>query len=297
MIKARAWRPLRLSLVFLILTAYGAAVLWLYRECSVLSTVAANADTTTATTCAPPTASSATVLILILIVVLLLWPDISEVTVLGVTLKRKVEEAKKDAAAAKEEVGTLSLLVQSLQVQISSMVVSTAAAASSANISQSFVLPDYPWNSRESARVQKSVEELQRELDERRQASGEPVGPSTGHYVEGSKYLDLLSNLRDDELSMRLIREWAQFDSMLAIQTFNRPRREDQLSDEELRKRHAQRGFVAEHREAIAGVRSLRNAVAHGKDVYRNDVIEGLQALALLTSLAGEWLGNHGVDN
>lgn len=284
-IKAHSWRPLRLLLVFLILIAYSVAVLWLYRECSVVSTVAANTDPTTVTTCAPPTASSAMVLILILLAVLLLWPDVSEVTVLGVTLKRKVEEAKADAAAAKQEAATLGQLVQSLQVQLNS-VISTAAAAS-ASINQSIFLPDYPWNDRQSDKVRQSVDDLRREFDEQRKASAEPAGTKSRTY---SSDLASFESLSDDSLKMRLIHEWEEFNSILGIQGLNRSRHEDQLSEEELRTRQAQKRFVAAHRETIAGVRSLRNAVAHGKNVQRDDVMEGLQALSLLFPLATEWL-------
>lgn len=288
-IKVHSWRPLRISLVFLILTAYAIATLWLYRECSVVSTSTPDAVATTETTCAPPTVTSASVLVLILLVVLFLWPDLSEITVLGVALKRKVEEAKNDAAAAKEQVGALSQLVQSLQIQITS-------TAASASISQSFFLPDYPWGKSESERVQQSVRELKKERDENLRSSSAQGPIATDPDRTGAIYLESLQKKSDDELKMILLRDWENLSSLLGIQGYGRGKPDSQLNKNEVRKQLAQKGFIADYRETIAGVRSLRNAVAHGMDVSRQDVTEGLQAVALLTPMARDWLAEHGVE-
>jgi hypothetical protein len=61
--------------------------------------------------CDHPSATDGAVLATLAVVVLLLGPDLSEAGVAGVTVKRKVEEAKADAAAARAEVASLRLAV------------------------------------------------------------------------------------------------------------------------------------------------------------------------------------------
>lgn len=294
-IQAHSWRPLRWIVLLLGLVAYGAAALWWHRECTVVKVVEPNSDLTTTTTCAPPTSTSAVVLAMLLLVLLLLWPDISEVTVLGVSLKRKVEAAAKEAAEAKDQVAALTQLTQSLQVQTTSVATSAAAAAASASVSQNFILPDIPWSPRASSRVEKSIPELQQELRDL-MASGVGLNLDTVREVDEAKEHLEYDALSDDELKMQLIGEWQRFDDLLDIHDIRRPIRDERLPEREARRRQAQRGFIADYRDTISGVRSLRNAVAHGRVVERDDVLKGLQALELMTPLAQAWLLEHETD-
>lgn len=287
-----AWRRTRLIVAFLILAAYAAAAIWWYRECSVLRVGTDPAEAT----CAPPTVTSATVLVLLFLVVLLLWPDISEITVLGVTLKRRVEQAKQAAAAAsseateaKAEVRNLTTTVQTLQVQLNAVMVSSANSAAAATVSQTFLLPDVPWSAGASADVQRSVLDLQREAQRRQHMEpGALSGSRRAVNLDAAR--DAFRNKSNDELKMQLIREWEALDTMLAISFAPRQRAKKSVDDEDRQLRSVQQAFIADHRDTLASVRSLRNAVAHAEEVSRPDVEDGLEALALLRPLADEWL-------
>lgn len=293
------WRRTRLVAAFLLLASYAAAAIWWYRECSVVQVGSEPA----ATTCSPPTLTSAVVLALLLLVVLLLWPDISEVTVLGVTLKRKVEQAKQaaaeartEAAEAQDEVRNLATAVQTLQVQLNAVVLSSASSTAAATISQTFLIPDVPWSAGASADVQRSVLDLQREAQRRRY-----IDPSADAGFQ--KRVDLDSTREsfreksNDELKMQLIREWEALDAMLEISSAGRHRSKRGAEDEDVQKRSVQQAFIADHRDTLGGLRSLRNAVAHAQEVSRQDIEDGLEALALLRPLADEWMRAYSVPS
>lgn len=80
--------------------------------------------------CGPPAATDAEVVGVIAVVLLLLAPDIGEAGVAGITLKRRVEEAKADAATARADVAALRLTVHSLSqnVDVTTVVESGSAA-------------------------------------------------------------------------------------------------------------------------------------------------------------------------
>lgn len=286
------WRRTRLASAFLLLVVYAVAAIWWYRECS---TFIAGSEPPEST-CAQPTISSATVVVLLLLVLLLLWPDISEITVLGVSLKRKVEQAKQAAADAKTEaveaqddIRDLSAAVQSLQLQLNTVVMTTASSSSAATISQTFLVPERPWSAGTSADVKRSVMNLQRERNRYDSVDSWSQAPRRDR-VNLEAVREGIRGKSDDELKMQLLRDWETLDSILGITTSARPRATKSIDDDEPQLRSVQQSFIADHRDTLSGVRSLRNAVAHAKDVSRHDVEDGLEALALLQPLAEDWL-------
>lgn len=80
-----------------------------------------SADTeivTTTTTSIDPTLTSASTLLLVLLIAALLWPDLTELNVFGVGLKRKIETVAQEAAGAKAESAQLRQTVNELKVEI-----------------------------------------------------------------------------------------------------------------------------------------------------------------------------------
>lgn len=297
--KGASWRRTRLTIGFLVLAAYAVAAIWWYRECSILSA----GGEPTKSTCAPPTVTSATVLVLLLLVVLLLWPDISEITVLGISLKRKVEQAKQaamdaksDATEAQNDVRDLTATVQTLQVQLNTVVLSSANSSAAATISQSILVPDVPWSAGASAEVQKSVLDLQREVS--RNDQSDPRSPARSRAEMNLESVRAGFRERSlDELKMQLIRDWETLDSLLGVRPSSSPRGSKIMDEEERQLRNVQQAFIADHRDTLAGIRSLRNAVAHAQDVSRKDVEDGLEALALIRPLAEQWMRAYSVPS
>lgn len=77
-------RLIRLVAASLLLLAYGLSAATFFRVCTEVRKTDPTGLVTTEMTCAPPTPTSATVVILLLGILLLLWPDVSEISVLGI---------------------------------------------------------------------------------------------------------------------------------------------------------------------------------------------------------------------
>lgn len=269
--KRRVWRRLRLASAGLLLGSAAIAAIWFYRVCTVVEVRGgANADVTQ-TTCAPPGLSSAPVLAVLLLVLAMLWPDVSEFAVLGVSLKRRVDRAEAVAATAHQAVNDLRGFVQFQQVQIDAA--NNSSAASSAVVN--FLVPDR-WGALDSASLR----------DERRSVTQEALGDA----MEVSTSLPPLAEFSDAELRVRVLTEYEAFATILDLNTQRARGRPTVLQDQ---KRNAQQGFIEDFENAILTLRTLRNAIAHARDVPRADIEEGLRLLSNLEPLAQKRLGIH----
>ncbi|MEV8251357.1 hypothetical protein AB0O87_10605 [Microbacterium sp. NPDC076768] len=256
---AAGWRIARLIIAAALLVAYALAALSFYKECSTKNTEGA----ALVTTCQPPTVTSATVLVLLLLVVLLLWPDISEVTVLGVSLTRKVAAAEADAKKARDDVTSLQTSFQLQQVRIDGIVEATASA--SANITMHNNWGAEPqWSKDRSAQLEDIANKLSSQ-----NTPGEAEAPSSNQSASTS------------DLKLELLSQYEAFATKMG---YNYDRRRLRASEDPAVKRwaHAQREFFEENRDAVQSVRALRNGIAHAQPVERQDVVEGLQVLSRL---------------
>lgn len=268
----RGWRVARLSAVFVLLVAFAIAAIWAYRECTVVRTVDTNDLASSEVTCAPPTITSATVLIVLLLVVALLWPDISEVTVLGVTLKRRIAAAESKASAAREGVDDLRATVLLQQVQIDA--VASASSMASAVVHNHF--GSDAWGADERARLR---EESSRVADG---ASGRREG---GQSDEPGRVTTSVA-----ELKIELLGKYESLAEVLDLHTL---RGRGRPTTEEAHRRRVQEWFIADYAPALDSVRQLRNAIAHARQVSRDDVIDGLTVLDRLLPAARDWVAKH----
>lgn len=263
----KIWRLIRLGVAAMLLVLYAVSVLTFYKECSIVTSESSSTGTLLQTTCQSPTVTSANVLVLILLVVLLLWPDISEVTVLGVTLKRRVAEAEAEAQKAKEDVAALGISLQLQQTRIDTVSAAAAAAAASASAN---VTTTNNWD-----RGPEWTRGMAEQLEEiAKRIGGEPT-TSTDSVDESP------SAEHADSLKMQLLNQFEALANSLGL--YRRHVGRD-LDREEKRLAFAQREFLAMNKDAIQSVRALRNGIAHGQPVSGQEVREGMNVLASLTS-------------
>ena len=267
------WRIARLSVAAVVLVGYAIAAVLVYRECSTASTTGAPVDKlAVVTTCAPPTLTSATVLALLLLLVLLLWPDISEITVLGVTLKRKVEEAKQDASAAKDEVAEMRLQLVSVRSSAESAVaVATQAAATAASSASANVTINNQWRRADQRVLREEAERV-------------PNSTLEAH-ADGSLFVD-----DADWLTGRIIREWDRLQGALNVAP-DLTVRADIATKSGVALTNARRDFVGSHRDVLQTLRQLRNAVAQSQDVPLQDMKAGVDLLSDLNHRLEDTLG------
>ncbi|MGC0369516.1 hypothetical protein [Microbacterium sp. SLBN-111] len=243
---------------------------WLFssgtlRECSDVTTksqttqAGATTDVNgTVTSCGPSPAGSGAGLVALLLVAALFWPDLSEITVLGVTLKRRVAEANKkseEAAAVAEDV---KASISVLQARIDNL--NFAVASNTNNISVHVDRGEYFTTS-----------------DSRRLAD------ETDRDAPGRSPLDTAS-YSEYELIGRVITFWASLTQALNLDG----RLEvapDGLSPSDLARAERRRKFVDENRNRLRLLRRLRNAAAHHNPVDEEDLARGAW---LLESLLGE---------
>lgn len=233
-----------------------------YRECSVVKTVNADDSVVTLTTCAPPTVTSATVLLFLLLVVALLWPDISEITVLGVSLKRKVAEARAAAESARESVAHLRDVVQHQQTQIDAVTTATATNTTNIHLGDGALLEDL------RGRLRKQAEDVREE-----------------QHRDSAPNLEPSSAVPDSELKIRVLSEFQVLSDLLGLAT---RRGRGELIAKDHHRRAIQQFFSDDHAGPIRSVRAVRNAVAHAHDVPREDLENALVVLSGLISEARE---------
>jgi hypothetical protein len=257
----RAQLP-RLIAAASILVFYAIGAIWFYRECTAVRSYTHGQLQSTELTCAPPDLTSASVFALLLLVAALLWPDISELTILGVSIKRRIAEVESKAAVAKDTVEQLRVALQAQQVQIDA-----AVSSNSTSTVNNFIDPGI-WDDRKRDQLK---EEVQR-------AAGHHGGPEPAR----SQYEG------EDEATLR-VALLSQYERLTTALGLNSVRRKGRPSRQEVEARHDQQLFIEDHLGALDSVRELRNAVAHAKDVPVIDLISGLELLDDLLTDAEHW--------
>lgn len=267
---SRPWPRIRqlLALAFLLFGVYAAV--WLYRECTRADALKDDGSVVTLTTCASPSLSSATVLLFVLLVVALLWPDISEITVLGVSLKRKVEQAQAAAETARESVDNLRQMVQFQQTQIDSVTSATATSTTHIHLGDSANVKD----------VQERLREQASEVLSESQSLQEPVvtRPST--------------ELSDNDLKIEVL---SGFETLATILGLNSVPRRERIIAANHRRRSVQQFFLEDHAGPIRSVKAVRNAVAHAQHVSREDLENALVVLHGLIAAAEQHFFEHDI--
>lgn len=253
------WARTRFTIALALLAVGVVAAVHYYRECTVAETVKADDSVVTLTTCAPPTVTSATVLLFLLLLVALLWPDISEITVLGVNLKRKVAEARAAAESARESVDHLRDVVQHQQTQIDAVTTATATNTTNIHLGDGALLEDL------RGRLRKQAEDVREE-----------------QHRDPTPNIEPSSDVPESELKMRVLSDFQVLSDLLGLTT---QRGRGQLISKDHNRRAIQQFFLDDHAGPIRSVRAVRNAVAHAQDVSREDLEN---ALVILSDLIRE---------
>lgn len=261
------WRPLRYSLVGIFLAIYTVVVLYPYRECSVVKTVAESGAISTETSCAPMGLDSASALALILIVGALLWPDLAEVTVLGVNLKRRVAVAEQKVKDAEGSVRDLTAQVQTLVLRVDSASSSAASAQSSVHLYE----PRPGWTRADGAEIRDQRERLHIPLSGPREHR--PLPEVSDPQVAG--YL----------LTGRIIELWEELDQIIKLRASAKTLGGGIVLEPTPR---YSRDFWVNNRESIEASLKLRNAVAHAQNVPISELQDGVILLEGLVSRARE---------
>lgn len=214
--------------------------------------------------------TSAGVLLLLLLVAALLWPDISEITVLGVSLKRKVAQAQVAAETARERIEQLREVVQFQQTQIEA--VTTATATNTTNI-----------HFGDGALREDQRERLRRQAEEVRAESPKDQDPDAEQPS---------SKASDGELKLQVLSEFQTLSDLLGLST---ERGRGRLVSKDHRRRAVQQFFLEDHAGPVRSVRAVRNAVAHAQPVSREDLENALVVLSDLIPAAHEHFLNHDI--
>ncbi|MDN4483210.1 hypothetical protein [Demequina lignilytica] len=223
------------------------------------------AEMTRTVVCDIPSASSGLVLLTALLVALLLWPDASEIAVLGVALKRRVDRAQDQAERATEEVRALS-------VQLA-LATANASAAASSNLHFTFNGDRVTWGPRDGDRLREEYEDVRKKGPDLRNFSSSREGAGRGVSTDALKY--------------QLLHSYEEFAQLLALND-RRPK------DAEFGR--LRQAFLADYEPTLVALRRVRNAVAHASEVSREDVLNALDLARAMVPLAKNWFGARGVE-
>ncbi|WP_143413242.1 hypothetical protein [Glutamicibacter sp. BW78] len=262
------WRTARHLIAAVLLLVLAVGALWFYKDCTVTQSGGVSTRI-----CTPPTVTSAGALLALFTVLMLLWPDLAEITVLGVTLRRKISKAADDAAAADRKVSQVENLLQLQQIRIDSVVSSSSVASASSN--NTFHFSGGEWSQQESERLRKYKDAVSPESD----------GESDSESVQAT------SNYSEDDLAMHLIREYEELSKLLNIGPY-RPNGKGDGYRGGPKLANELRWFAEEQSAVINNVRRLRNSIAHGDRFSREDVAAGIQVVESLLSKAKELRGS-----
>lgn len=259
-------RTARYVVLLVLLVGYSFGVTF-YRECTVTHSVNVLNKVSTTTVCGPPTVTSAVVLIAILLAVILLWPDLTEITVLGVSLKRQVAQATARAVEAEKKVTVVEEALQVQQLRIdTAMTAAATATATASSTNHIHIGTERPWSHDEAVRLRRFEDDLITASIEKDEPVPEPVP----------------ADVPTDSLSIRLLRNYELLAEIIGLGS-KRPNRTFVRN----RSRSPQmQWFVDDNAAAIQSVRNLRNAIAHGQSVERRDVEAGISVIETLTRQA-----------
>lgn len=259
-------RTTRYIVLLVLLVGYSVGAI-LYQECTVTRSVDALSKVSTTTVCAPPTVTSAVVLVVILLAVILLWPDLTEITVLGVSLKRQVAQATARAVEAEKKVTVVEKALQVQQLRIDTAITSAATATATASSTNHIHIgTDRPWSHDEAVRLRRFEDDLIAASLRKDEPAPEPPP----------------ADVPTDSLSITLLRKYEFLAEIIGLG----PKRPNRTIVRNRSRSPQMQWFVDDNAAAIQSVRNLRNAIAHGQPVERRDVEAGLSVIETITRQA-----------
>lgn len=204
-------------------------------------------------TCDGPTVSDAGVLAIALLLVLVLAPDMSEVGVLGVSLKRRLEAAEQKATDSVQRAERLEsqLQLQNLRVDTLSQNVAAANAQATNNV--------YLVSSEE-------IKKIDSELPKKAEAfsRGDVPAPTVAQWSPDEEN-------PDPSLIPRIIENWELLYASLDLGPSRRGRSGDSSPRIKVTASEADR-FKFLFDEELQVVRAARNNVAHAKPITNEDL-------------------------
>jgi hypothetical protein len=253
-LKADYWRIPRWLLAFTVLfVCVGGLLTSSFSVCKD-ETVTKGADQTVTRTCNGPSVSDAGVVAIALLIVLLFAPDMSEVGVLGVSLKRRLATAEAKASESAEKAERLEdrIQVQNSRIEMLSQNLAMATANAQA-ISNVYLTTSDEIRQRDSGLAQKA-EAFKRGV--------EPEPTTTAG--------ELVTEALDAELATRLIRDWEVLAASLDLPPYRPGGRPDiprvVVSSDEANR------FVNVFADELKIVRAARNNVAHARPITNDDL-------------------------
>lgn len=250
-------------LVILGLCVAGYVVGW-FEVCAVETVNSAGATSITRT-CGPPGVADGGVLAVGLLLLLLAMPDMSEVGILGLSMKRRLEAAEEDASSSKAKADRLEdhLLLQSLRIDgVSQAMASAAAQASVGDI----LIGDA------------AIERAKSGLDAKAEA-----------FKRGTRAQDQMTDENgrpDAQDAMELIRNWEMLAASLDLPPYRRgasdgvarvPLTASQAAD-----------FSGAFRNELSIVRAARNTVAHAGVLSRAELQDATDISARMVQILRE---------
>lgn len=253
MIAAHGFRPIRWLAASGLLIACGIGLLNSSFEVCKVETKIEKGVTTETKTCDGPTVTDAGVVTVAFLIVLLLAPDMSEVGIFGVSLKRRLEAAEQKASASEAKADRLESQLQIQNLRVDTLSQNVVAATSQATNNVYLVSSD-------------EMKKIDSELREKADAISRGEGPT----------LNDLQRPKTDEhgldpvLSSLLIRNW----EILAASLDLPPRRGGARSEVPRVKVSAGdiEEFTSLFDEEIQVVRAARNTVAHAGSISNDDL-------------------------
>lgn len=254
-VRANSYRAIRWAVAAALLVACVVALLngW-FEVCSLETTKSATENASTRKCGAPAVTDAGTVAVAFLILLLLI-PDMSEVGIFGLSMKRRVEAAEKQASESKEQAGRLEdrLLLQTIRIDgLNQAVANSTAQASIGDI----IIGD--------AAIKKAVSGLpQKEAAYKRGADEEALPAADA------------TPAPDAELTSRVIRNWESIAASLDLPPY-RPGVRASVSRDPISTTDAKR-FVSLFREELNVVRATRNTVAHAGSIADDDLLAAVE--------------------
>lgn len=206
------------------------------------------------TTCSPPSLTDAVSLAVIALEGLLIWPELSELGAFGLSLKRRVGEAKSRADEATAEVRDLRTTIQAIQTQV--VTLSSATANSSAVVGPILIGVG-------------AIRQAEANLPDKEAAfdsGSEPQRPQVQAPVEGGApaQVELLRAYETFRAALTTLQDRARHDAS----AFERAARFEQLFADEIRV-----------------VQAARNSVAHSLTVEPEELAAAIDIAQRLTQI------------
>lgn len=272
-LRANSFRVVRLTVALGGLLVFAGLLLNSSFEICNVKTETGKDGTTVTKTCDGPTATDASVIAVALLFVLLLAPDMSEVGVFGVSLKRRLEAAEKKASDSEAKSDRLEsqLQMQNLRVDTLAQNVAAANAQATNNV--------YLYSSDD---IKKIDSELPNKVEAftRGNIPEPPVIQWTP--IDGERPSEDEQSYAS--LAMRIIENWEILAASLDLPPYPRVSRSDLPKIKLTANQAEQFRFLFE--EELQIVRAARNNVAHAKAVSIDDLRSAVDiSEQLLTTL------------